>query len=52
MANIEDYLDKPVYTSSAYELFDFVLGYLFSFDCLVEFTGNAWKVRVLNPVSL
>jgi hypothetical protein len=51
-ADIKDYLDKPVYTSSAYEFFDFVLGYLTSFDCLVEFKGNSWKVWVYNPVRL
>jgi hypothetical protein len=50
--DIEDYLGKPVYTSSAYEFFDFVLGYLSSFDFLVEFSGNAWKILVINPAGL
>jgi hypothetical protein len=45
------YLGRPVYTSSAYELFDFILGYLSSFDCYIEFTGNAWRIRVENAVS-
>ena len=44
------YIGRPVYTSSAYEFFDFILGYLSSFDCLIEFTGNAWCIRVVNPV--
>ncbi|MGH7849148.1 MAG: hypothetical protein ACREOP_02510 [Thermodesulfobacteriota bacterium] len=44
------YIGRPVYTSSAYEFFDFILGYLSSFDCLVEFTGNAWSIRVVNAV--
>ena len=45
------YIGRPVYTSSAYEFFDFMLGYLSSFDCLIEFTGNAWSIRVVNAVS-
>jgi hypothetical protein len=49
-ADMEDYLGKPVFTSSAYEFLDFVLGYLTSFDCLVEFTGKAWEMSVYNPV--
>ena len=44
------YLNGPVYTSSAYEFFDFILGYFSSFDCFIEFTGNAWSIVVLNPV--
>ena len=51
-ADIKDYLQRPVYTSSAYEFFDFALGSLSSFDCFIEFTGNAWRVRVQNPKSL
>jgi len=50
--DIGAYLDRPVYTSSAYEFFDFVLGYLSSFGCFIEFTGSAWCIRVVNPVSL
>lgn len=50
-ADIKDYLERPVYTSSAYELFDFLLGYLSSFDCFIEFTGNAWRIRVVNGIS-
>ncbi len=42
------YLGRPVYTGSAYELFDFMLGYFSSFDCFIEFTGNAWRVSVEN----
>jgi hypothetical protein len=45
------YIGKPVYTSSACELFDFLLGHLASFDCSVEFTGNAWRIRVENALS-
>lgn len=42
------YLERPVLTSSACEFFDFILGYYTSFDCYIEFTGNAWSVRVEN----
>jgi len=49
-ADIKDYLERPVYTSSAYEFFDFILGSLSSFECFIEFTGNAWSIRVMNPV--
>jgi hypothetical protein len=44
------YLGRPVYTSSAHELFDFLLAHLASFDCFIEFTGNAWSVTVVNAV--
>lgn len=44
------YIGRPVYTSSACEFFDFILGYLSSFDCFIEFTGNAWCIRVVNAV--
>lgn len=44
------YIGRPVYTSSACEFFDFILGYLSSFDCFIEFTGNAWSIRVVNAV--
>ncbi len=49
---IDEYLKCFVYTSSAYELFDLVLMYYDSFDCIAEFTGNAWKIRIINPVSM
>lgn len=45
---ISSYLMKPVYTSSAYEFFDFVLTFLDSFECLVDFTGNSWKIKIIK----
>ncbi len=45
------YIGRPVYTSSAYEFFDFMLGYFSSFDCVIEFTGNAWSIGVVNPLA-
>ena len=49
---ISDYIQKPLYTSSAYELFDFLFSYLDKVECLIEFTGNAWKVKIYNSSSL
>ncbi|MEW6143922.1 MAG: hypothetical protein AB1598_02780 [Thermodesulfobacteriota bacterium] len=45
------YVGRPVYTSSAYVLFDFLIGHFRSFDCSVEFTGNAWKVTAVNAAD-
>jgi hypothetical protein len=47
---VSDFLEKPVLTSSAYELFDFVLMFFDSLECLVDFEGNAWKIKMLNYV--
>jgi hypothetical protein len=45
LTDVIDYLGKAVHTSSALEFFDFVLGYFSSLDCVVQFTGNAWKIK-------
>jgi hypothetical protein len=45
---VSDFLMKPVFTSSAHDFFDFVLMFLDSFECLVDFTGNAWKIKILK----
>jgi len=45
---VSDFLKKPVFTSSAYEFFDFLLMSLDSLECLVDFSGNAWKIKVLK----
>ncbi len=39
---------KPLYTSSAYELFDYIFIYFHSIECIVDFKENAWLVKVLN----
>ena len=46
------YIGRPVYASSAYELFDYLLGHYSSFDCYIEFTGNAWSVRIQNTARV
>jgi hypothetical protein len=48
--DIEDLLASPLITSSALELFDFLLQRFKRFNCLLEFTGNAWKVKITGPV--
>jgi hypothetical protein len=45
---ISHFLKKPVFTSSAYEFFDFMFMSFSSLECLVDFTGNTWKVGVLK----
>jgi hypothetical protein len=45
------YTGRPVFTSSAYEFLDFILSHYRSFDCHIEFTGNAWCVRVENAAD-
>lgn len=46
--NVTDFTNKPVYTSSAYEFFDFILMYYSQFEFLSEFNGSAWQIRILN----
>lgn len=45
LTDVKDYLGKAVHTSSALEFFDFALGYFLSLNCVVQFTGNAWKIK-------
>jgi hypothetical protein len=45
---ISDFVRKAVYTSSAYELFDFIFAYLNSIECVVDFRENAWLVKVVK----
>lgn len=46
--DISDFIMKPVYTSSAYELFDYIFTYFHSLECLVGFKENAWLVKVVK----
>lgn len=48
---VSDFLGKPVFTSSAYELFDFIFMFVDRFECLIDFEGNAWKIKILNQAS-
>jgi len=45
---IEDYTKQTVYTSSAYEFFDFILMYFTNLDCILDFTGSSWRINILK----
>ena len=45
---ISDFLYKSVYTSSAYEFFEFIFMFFRSIECLVDFTEDAWKIKILK----
>lgn len=40
------FLSMPVHASSAREFFDLMLSVYSTIECLVSFTGNAWKILV------
>ncbi len=46
--DISDFVMKAVYTSSAYELFDYIFTYCHSIECVVDFKENAWLVKVVK----
>ena len=45
---IEDFTKQTVYTSSAYEFFDFILMYFSHLDCILDFSGNSWRIKILK----
>jgi|SRR3989304_2646534 len=45
---ISDFLYKPVFSSSAYEFFDFIFMFFSSIECIVDFTEDAWKIKILT----
>ncbi len=45
---ISDFLKRPVFTSSAHEFFDFMFMFFCSLECIVDFTGDAWRIKVLK----
>ena len=45
---IEDFTRQTIYTSSAYEFFDFILMYYTCLECLLDFTGNSWRINILK----
>ena len=44
--NIIDFTNTTVYTTSSYEFFDFILMYFSSIECLVDFNGSSWRIRI------
>lgn len=49
---VSELIRGPLYTSSAYEFFELALDYYSSLECLVSFTGNTWKIKVLKAVPV
>ncbi len=45
---ISDFLKRVVFTSSAYEFFDFIFMFFNSVECLVDFTEDAWKLKIIK----
>ena len=46
--DISEIVTKAFYTSSAYELFDYIFRYFHSIECVVDFKENAWLVKVVK----
>ncbi len=46
--NILDFTNQTIYTSSAYEFFDFMLMYFSYLEYLLDFTGSSWRVKILS----
>lgn len=46
--NILDFTNQTIYTSSAYEFFDFMLMYFSYLEYLLDFTDNSWRVKILS----
>jgi hypothetical protein len=44
---IDDFKYKTIHTSSAIELFEFLLMFSDVVECVVDFNGTAWKVMVI-----
>ncbi|MEM7008029.1 MAG: hypothetical protein AAF462_02745 [Thermodesulfobacteriota bacterium] len=44
--DVLDFTKSPVYTSSAYEFFDFMMMYFSKLWCSTEFNGKSWKVKI------
>ena len=52
-AGLEDggagfFVSTPVHTSSAHEFLDLMLAGYPALECLISFTGNAWKILVIE----
>ncbi len=44
--SLDDFINTPFETGSAYEFFDFAFMYSSRITCMVEFTGRAWKIQI------
>jgi len=46
--NILDFTTQTIYTSSAYELFDFMLMYFSRLEYILDFNNSSWRIRILS----
>ncbi len=46
--NVSDFTKSTVYTSSAYEFFDFILMYFSDVEFLLDFNGSSWRIKILG----
>lgn len=46
--NILDFTSQTIYTSSAYEFFDFMLMYFSHLEYLLDFNNSSWRIRILS----
>ncbi|TFG76628.1 MAG: hypothetical protein E4H21_05835 [Thermodesulfobacteriales bacterium] len=46
--NISDFTNQTIYTSSAYEFFDFMLMYFSRLEYLLDFNNSSWRIRILS----
>lgn len=46
--NILDFTNQTIYTSSAYEFFDFMLMYFSHLEYLLDFKNSSWRIRILS----
>lgn len=51
VVDVSSLFGKSVFTSSAYELFDFLLSFFNRIECIVDFSENAWKIRITKLES-
>lgn len=49
--NILDFTNQTIYTSSAYEFFDFMLMYFSRLEYLLDFYNSSWRIRILNFIE-
>ena len=45
--DINDYKNRIIYSSSAIELFEYLIMFTGEISCIVDFEGVSWKVKVL-----
>lgn len=49
--NVQEFTNQTIYTSSAYEFFDFMLTHYSYLEFLLDFNGSGWRIKVLNSIE-